>query len=360
MKKELLQKPAILLLENGTFFEGYACGKIGTTIGELSYANNITGYQEVFTDASLYGKLLVMTNTHLGNYGVKDTESESDKVQIAGLVCKDFSENYSRDQADGDLQSFLDDSSTVGITRIDTRQLVKIIREKGSMKAIISSDNLDVQSLKTRLQLRDQSEELVSKVTAQEPYDYGKEDAKNKVAVIDLGVNKTLLDNLVAYNCVVKVFPATTSYEDIKAYSPDGILISNGPGDPATQDQVTKVVANIIEDDLPLFGIGLGYLLMARALGLGTFKTKKCHRVSNLPVLNLQSNKSEMAKRTYGYAIVAQDLSSSSSKITQTHKNLHDNLIEGFKVNGKKAFGVHYIPFTGDSQYLFEQFVELM
>src|SRR5690554_5347224 len=240
MKKELLQKPAILLLENGTFFEGYACGKIGTTIGELSYANNITGYQEVFTDPSLYGKLLVMTNTHLGNYGVKDTESESDKVQIAGLVCKDFSENYSRDQADGDLQSFLDDSSTVGITRIDTRQLVKIIREKGSMKAIISSDNLDVQSLKPQLQLRDQSEELVSKVTAQKPYDYGKEDAKNKVAVIDLGVNKTLLDNLVAHNCVVKVFPATTSYEDIKAYSPDGILISNGPGDPDTQDQDRK------------------------------------------------------------------------------------------------------------------------
>lgn len=359
MKRELLQNPAILLLENGTFFEGFACGKIGTTIGELTYANNITGYQEVFTDPSLYGKILVMTNTHLGNYGVKDSESESDKVQVAGLVSKDFTVNYSRNQADGDLQNFLNDSGTVGITGIDTRELVKIIRENGSLKAIISSDTVEIEDLKKQLNSRDQNEELVSKVSTKEAYTIGNEKAKNKVAVIDLGLNKFLLETLVSHDCFIKVFPANTSYEDLKAFSPDGILISNGPGNPDAQSKIVDVVKSIIDDNVPFFGIGLGYLLIAKALGLGTQKAKNCHRVSNLPVLNLISKKCEMAKRTYGFSIVAEDMSN-SSLITPTHKNLHDNSIEGFKVNNKNAFGVHFIPFTGDSQYLFSQFVELM
>lgn len=357
--------PAILLLEDGTIFHGFACGKIGTTTGEVCFSTNMTGYQELFTDPSFFGQLLVTTNVHVGNYGILDEESESEKIQIAGLICRDYTVNFSRKKSDSNIQDYFEKNGLVGITGIDTRKLVRHIRNKGAMNAIISSDNLNIDELKAQLAKVPSMDglELSSLVTTKVTYTLGDENAKYKVAVLDLGVKKNILRNFIERDCFVKVFPAKTSYEEMKSFQPHGYFISNGPGDPAVMDYAVDTVKAILSADQPLFGICLGNQILARAIGIDTYKMHHGHRGGNHPVKNLQTGKCEISTQNHGFAVNAEQLKS-SPLAEVTHINLNDQTVEGLRVLGKKAFSVQYHPEAApgphDSRYLFDQFISLL
>lgn len=354
--------PAILLLEDGTVFHGKAAGKIGTTTGEICFNTGTTGYQEVFTDPSYYGQIMITTNAHIGNYGVRQEESESDQIQIAGLVCKNYNIDYSRKMADSSLQNFFEQGNLVGISDIDTRALVRHIRDKGAMNAIISSENLDEASLKE--QLADTPSmaglELSSVVSTQQPYYFGDENARYRVAVLDLGVKRNILRNFANRDVFMKVFPAKTSFEDMAAWNPNGYFISNGPGDPASMDYAVQTVKEIIAAGKPLFGICLGHQLLALANGIGTEKMFNGHRGCNHPVKNIIQNSCEMTSQNHGFGVVAEDVRQ-SELVEITHVNLNDQSIEGIRVKGKPAFSVQYHPEASpgpnDANYLFDQFV---
>lgn len=357
--------PAILLLEDGTFYKGFACGKIGTTAGEICFNTSMTGYQELFTDPSYFGQLLISTNVHVGNYGVKLDEQESNAVQIAGLICRDYAAHHSRKQADGSLQDYLIQHNLVGITGIDTRAVVRHVREKGAMNAIISSENTDVESLKQELQKVPSMEglELSSKLTTKDAYTFGDPNANYKIAALDLGIKKSILNNLAKTGCFVKVFSAATTYEEMKAFNPNGYFISNGPGDPAVMDYALETVKQILANDEPLFGICMGHQLLARAVGVPTYKLHHGHRGGNHPVKNLKTGKCEITTQNHGFSVDMEALKK-SDKARLTHVNLNDNSVEGLEIVGKKAFSVQYHPEAApgphDSHYLFEDFVKML
>lgn len=365
MDNNVQQQPAILLLEDGTVFNGFACGKIGTTTGEVCFSTNMTGYQELFTDPSYFGQLLVTTNVHVGNYGILDEESESDEIQIAGLICRDYTVSYSRKKSGISIQEYFEKHGLVGITGVDTRMIVRHIRNKGAMNAIVSSEIFDLDILKAKLAEVPSMDglELSSQVTTDTTYTLGDENAKHKVAVLDLGVKKNILRNFTERGCFVKVFPAKTSFNDLKAFQPDGYFISNGPGDPGAMDYAVDTVKSILEEDKPLFGICLGNQILARALGIDTYKMHHGHRGGNHPVKNLTTGKCEISTQNHGFAVNFEQLTA-SPLAEITHKNLNDDTVEGLKVVGKKAFSVQYHPEAApgphDSRYLFDQFVELM
>ncbi|MCB0507182.1 MAG: carbamoyl phosphate synthase small subunit, partial [Bacteroidetes bacterium] len=228
--------PAILLLDDGTAFQGFACGKIGTASGEICFNTSMTGYQELFTDPSYYRQLLISTNVHVGNYGIKNSEEESDNIQIAGLICRDFTDHYSRKQADSSLEEYFTKNNLVGITGIDTRAVVRHIREKGAMNAIISSENTNIDELKQALKEVPSMEglELSSIITTKNAYTIGNPNAKYKIAAVDFGIKKNILRNFEDRDCYIKVFPAKTDFATLKDFQPDGYFFSNGPGDPST------------------------------------------------------------------------------------------------------------------------------
>src|SRR5688572_933554 len=246
---------ALLILEDGTIFKGKALGKTGTTGGELCFNTGMTGYQEIFTDPSYYGQLVLTTTSHVGNYGVVPTEVESDKIQIKGLVCKEFSTHFSRKTAESSLQDYFEKAGIVGICEIDTRELVRHIRNKGAMNAVISSDILDETELKNYLKDVPSMAglELASKVSTEKPYGLPSENSKFKVAVLDLGVKRNSLDNLVQRGCECKVFPYNTPFEEMEAWNPDAYYISNGPGDPAATTEAVKTVKGVLNLEKPLF-----------------------------------------------------------------------------------------------------------
>ncbi|HZH55202.1 MAG TPA: glutamine-hydrolyzing carbamoyl-phosphate synthase small subunit [Sphingobacteriaceae bacterium] len=357
--------PAILLLEDGTVFHGKAAGKIGTTTGEICFNTGTTGYQEIFTDPSYYGQIMITTNAHIGNYGVRQEESESDQIQIAGLVCKNYNIDFSRKMADSSLQSFFEQGNLVGISDIDTRALVRHIRDKGAMNAIISSENLDQATLKEKLAETPSMAglELSSVVSTPEPYYFGDENARYRVAVLDLGVKRNILRNFANRDVFMKVFPAKTGYEEMAAWNPDGYFISNGPGDPASMDYAVQTVKAIIADSKPLFGICLGHQLLALANGIGTVKMFNGHRGCNHPVKNIIQNSCEITSQNHGFGVVAEDVRQ-SELVEITHVNLNDQSIEGIRVKGKPAFSVQYHPEASpgpnDANYLFDQFVGML
>ena len=230
--KNFQQSPAILLLEDGTVFHGKSAGKIGTTTGEICFNTGMTGYQEIFTDPSYYGQLLVATNAHIGNYGISRMDTESASIKISGLICKNYTNNYSRPMADESIQEYFESEDLVGISDVDTRAIVRHIRDKGAMNAIISSEVLDINELKKKLDKVPPMEglELASLVSTPEAYYLGESDAKYKVAVMDFGVKQNILNCLVSRGCYLKVFPAKTPFEKVKSWNPDGYFLSNGPG----------------------------------------------------------------------------------------------------------------------------------
>lgn len=355
--------PAVLLLEDGTVYHGKAAGKIGTTTGEICFNTGMTGYQEIFTDPSYFGQIMVTTNAHIGNYGIADDENESSQIQISGLVCKNYNVTYSRKMGDKSIQNFFEDQNLVGISDIDTRSLVRHIRDKGAMNAIISSEILDVEELKNRLKEVPSMDglELSSQVSTKEPYFYGDESSEHRIAVLDLGVKRNILRNFDNRDAYLKVFPAKTTFEEMETWKPAGYFISNGPGDPAAMPYALDTVKSIIAADKPMFGICLGHQLLALANDIGTRKMFNGHRGTNHPVKNIITGQCEITSQNHGFGVVADDVEK-SDKVEITHRNLNDNTIEGFRVKGKKAFSVQYHPEASpgphDSIYLFDDFID--
>ncbi|MFM7054492.1 MAG: glutamine-hydrolyzing carbamoyl-phosphate synthase small subunit, partial [Bacteroidota bacterium] len=314
---------------------------------------------------SYKGQLLLATNVHIGNYGITEDESESNSIKIAGLICRNFSQHHSRKQADASLTDYFIEQNMVAICEIDTRALVRHIRNKGAMNGIISSETLDVDALKKALSSVPSMEglELSSTVSTKEPYFFGNPDAKFKVAVLDEGVKTNTLRCLSDRNCYVKVFPYNTSFEEMNAWEPDGFLVSNGPGDPAVMPGVVQIVKDIIAHDKPVFGICLGHQLIAEACGISTFKMFNGHRGINHPVKNMVTGHSEVTSQNHGFSIGLKD-ADKSDVVEITHVNLNDHSVEGIRVKNKKAFSVQYHPESApgpdDSRYLFDEFVGLL
>lgn len=359
------KRPAVLLLEDGTYFIGKAAGAIGITSGEICFNTGMTGYQEIFTDPSYFGQVLVATHVHIGNYGIHASEVESDKINISGLVCRSFNIAYSRKAAMESIEEYFIKQHVVAICDIDTRAVVRHIRSKGAMNCIISSETTDVDSLKKLLSEVPQMAglELSSKVTTKVPYFVGNPNARLKVAVMDFGVKKNIIRNLVQRDSYVNVFPSSTSFAEIKQWNPDGILLSNGPGDPSAMQTVVETVKIALKENIPLFGICLGQQLLAEACGIGTYKMFNGHRGINHPVKNLISGKCEITSQNHGFS-VNEDQVRKSKHLEITHVNLNDGTIEGLRVKDRIAFSVQYHPESApgphDSAYLFDEFTEVM
>lgn len=359
------QKPAVLLLEDGTVFQGIAIGKIGTTTGEIAFNTGMTGYQEVFTDPSYFGQILVMTTAHIGNYGVHTEEIESDSMKIAGMVIKKFSEGFSRPSGEKSLQEYMEDDNKVGIADVDTRALVRHIRSKGAMNAIISSENLDIDQLKEQLKQVPSMAglELSSKVATSEAYEVKPEEAKYKVSLIDFGVKKNIVRCLVDRGCHVKVFPLNSTIEDMKSFDPDGYMLSNGPGDPSAMPESIKLVGDIVNENKPVFGICLGHQILGLSQGLKTEKMFNGHRGINHPIKNLKTGKGEVTSQNHGF-VISKESTNENENIAVTHIHLNDQTVAGIELKNKPVFSVQYHPEASagphDSRYLFDQFVENM
>jgi len=360
-----MNNKAILLLEDGTYFEGKSAGAIGTTSGEICFNTGMTGYQEVFTDPSYFGQIMVTTNAHIGNYGAKDEDQESGNIQISGLISKNFTDQHSRKLADSDLDQYFKERNVVVIYDVDTRSIVKRIRDKGAMNCVISSEEIDKSELTKVLDKTPSMEglELASKVTTSEVYELGDNNADVKIAVLDFGTKRNILKCMTDRGAFVKVFPAKTSFEELSKMNPDGFFLSNGPGDPASMSYAVKTVKSIMETGKPTFGICLGHQLLALANGIDTYKMHHGHRGINHPVLNLESGKGEITSQNHGFGVDPESVKANVDCIV-THKNLNDESIEGIRIKGKPAFSVQYHPEAApgphDSRYLFDQFIELI
>ena len=359
------QPTAVLLLQDGTVCHGRAFGAIGTTTGEICFNTGMTGYQEVFTDPSYYGQVLIMNSVHIGNYGVKEDEVESGSVKIKGLIGRNLEEQYSRKLAKGSLEDYLIANNIVSIGDVDTRALVAHIRTKGAMNCIISSEITDVEELKKRLaKVPDMNGlELASHVSTKETYELGNKDAEVRIAVMDYGVKKNILNCMVERGAFVKVFPAKTPLDEVKKFKPDGYFISNGPGDPAPMDYAITTLKQILKEEKPVFGICLGHQLLALANDIPTFKMHHGHRGLNHPVKNLVSGRSEITTQNHGFGVDPEAVKK-AKHIEVTHVNLNDHSIEGIRVKGKPAFSVQYhpeaTPGPHDSRYLFDDFITLI
>lgn len=356
---------AILLLEDGTVHYGKAFGKIGTTAGEICFNTGMTGYQEVFTDPSYFGQILIMNSVHVGNYGVKEEDVESGNVKIRGLIGRNLEEQYSRLQAKGSLQDYLVENNIVAIEDVDTRSLVAHVRTKGAMNCIISSEILDLEQLKAELAKVPSMDglELASQVSTTEAYELGDPNAEIRIAVMDYGVKRNILRCMTDRGAFVKVFPAKTPLEEVNNFNPDGYFISNGPGDPAPMDYAITAVKTLMEENKPMFGICLGHQLLALANGIPTFKMHHGHRGLNHPVKNLVTGRCEISTQNHGFGVDPEAVKK-ADHIEITHLNLNDHSIEGIRVKGKPAFSVQYhpeaTPGPHDSRYLFDDFIQLI
>lgn len=357
---------AILLLQDGTFFEGKAAGKPGTATGEICFNTGMTGYQEIFTDPSYYGQILVTTHVHIGNYGTKNEEVESKHMQINALVCKTFIDEFSRVLADKSIQAYFEDQDRICIYGIDTRSIVRHIRSKGAMNAIISSEDLDIESLKRKLSQVPSMDglELASVVSTDKSYEVGNPNAKYRVSAMDYGIKTNILNCLVERDCHVKVFPAKSTYEEIMSFNPDGVFLSNGPGDPAPMTYAHGVISKVVESGMPVFGICLGHQLLALSQGIHTYKMHHGHRGINHPVLNVNTGRCEVTSQNHGFGVSPEAIEKAKDKIEVTHLNLNDQTIEGLRVKNKPSFSVQFHPESSpgphDSRYLFDDFISLM
>jgi carbamoyl-phosphate synthase small subunit len=357
------KKEAFVLLADGTQFFGKSIGIEGTAFGEICFNTGMTGYQEIFTDPSYFGQIMVTTNTHIGNYGIQKDESQSKGITIAGLICKDFSFNYSRPSGNESLFDYLERHKLVTIADVDTRALVNYIRKHGAMNAVISTEVGQEERLLKELSEAPSMEglELASKVSAKEAYTVGKPEATYKIAALDLGIKQNILDHMVARDMFVKVFPFDTTLEELEAWNPDGYFISNGPGDPQPLKEAQAVAKGIIEKNKPLFGICLGHQIIALANGIPTFKMFNGHRGINHPVKNLLTGKGEITSQNHGFA-VEMEAAQAHPEIEITHLHLNDQTLAGMRMKNKKCFSVQYHPEAGpgpnDATYLFDTFKE--
>ena len=356
-------KKAKLILENGTVFNGIAMGHIGETIGEICFNTGMTGYQEILTDPSYCGQIINMTYPHIGNYGINLEDVESEKIHASGFIvkeCTDIPSNYRSTQP---LNQYLEENLITGIQEIDTRMITRIIRDQGAMNAIISSDNLDEKELIKKLKLFPSMEglDLAKKVSTKSRYTWNKNVIKKyKIAVLDFGIKYNILRLLDSLDCECEIFPANTKKSEILKYNPDGIFLSNGPGDPQAVDYAIQTVKSLIGKK-PIFGICLGHQILSLALGAKTFKLKFGHRGTNHPVKNISNNEIEITSQNHGFAVIPESL---PKNIEITHKSLNDNTVEGIRCKSLNLFSIQYHPESSpgphDSRYLFKSFIKMM
>ncbi len=360
------QNKAIVVFEDGSFYEGSAAGIVGTTSGEVCFNTGMTGYQEIFTDPSYFGQILVTTNVHIGNYGTKISDAESEKVQISGLICRNFTNDFSRHLADSDIQKYFETNNIVCIYDVDTRAIVKSIRDKGAMNCIISSEIFDKEVLLEKLSIVPSMEglELASSVSTTEAYEMGDPSAGIRVAVMDFGTKRNILNSLVERGCFLKVFPAKTPAETVLGFNPDGFFLSNGPGDPAAMGYAVDAVKKMLATQKPIFGICLGHQILALANDIATYKMHHGHRGANHPVIHLITGKCEVTSQNHGFSVSEAEVLQKLDTIEITHRNLNDDTIEGIKMKKQPAFSVQYHPEANpgphDSKYLFDDFVNLL
>lgn len=363
--QEITSVPAVLVLEDGMVFHGRSFGKIGTTSGELCFNTGMTGYQEVFTDPSYFGQVLIMNSVHTGNYGVNPEDVESETVKIKGLIGRNLEERFSRIMATDSLQNYLVQQGVVSIEDIDTRALVTHIREKGAMNCIISSEETDVETLKLMLSKVPSMDglELASIVSTQEVYHMGDPNSSIRIAVLDFGIKRNIIKCIADRGAYVRVHPAKTSFEELQQFEPNGYFISNGPGDPASMGYAVDTVKQILDTKKPVFGICLGHQLLALANGIPTFKMHHGHRGLNHPVKNLMTGVCEITTQNHGFAVDANAIRNAAN-VEVTHVNLNDESIEGIRLKDRPAFSVQYhpeaTPGPHDSRYLFDDFISLI
>ncbi|GGW23699.1 glutamine-hydrolyzing carbamoyl-phosphate synthase small subunit [Arenibacter certesii] len=360
------RKKAILLLADGTIFHGKSVGdKEGTVFGEACFNTGMTGYQEIFTDPSYFGQIMVTSTAHIGNYGTQEDEIESSAVQISGLVCKNFSYTYSRPYSDASLLEFMEKSNLFAISDVDTRALVGYIRDNGAMNAVISTDIHNIEELKKKLAAVPSMEglELASKVSTKEPYYYGEASAKYKISALDIGIKKNILRNLAKRDAYIKVFPYNATFEEMSEWNPDAYFISNGPGDPAPLQEAVAAAKKMIDSGKPLFGICLGHQVLALANEVSTYKMHNGHRGINHPVMNLVTGKGEITSQNHGFAVNKEE-AEANPDLEITHLHLNDDTLAGMRMKGKNVFSVQYHPEASpgpnDANYLFDQFIEMI
>lgn len=355
--------PAKLALSDGTVIRGKAIGHRGLTGGELCFNTSMTGYQEIMTDPSYYGQLMMMTYPHIGNYGATDIDMEASRPMVAGFIVRSFTNRHSNPQADETLDSFMRRHELVGIGGVDTRALVRHIRDKGVMNAVISSAELDDEALLERAREWPSMAglELASKVTADTPYTYSEGEGP-RIAVYDFGVKQNILRSFRERGCTVRVVPGDTPLDDVLAWEPDGLFFSNGPGDPRAMPEAVERVERALDTGLPIFGICLGHQLMALAQGFEVYKMYVGHRGANHPVKNLDTERVEVTTQNHGFAVDESSIDPSVARVT--HMNLNDDTVEGLRFKTFAGLSLQYHPEASpgphDSHYHFDAFMEMV
>lgn len=369
--------PARLVLENGTVYHGAAFGDITAEArGEIVFNTAMSGYQEIMTDPSYCGQIVTFTYPHIGNYGVNDVDVESGAIQAEGIVVHEYSKHYSNWRATGSLGEYLQEARKIGIEGIDTRALVRVLRSEGAMRCMITagteSDEVCISRVREIPSMN--GLDLCPRVTTSTPYRYAHVAAEGdllqepepvarrwNVAALDFGIKNNILRRLHHYGCDVTVYPATTSAEDLLASNPDGVFLSNGPGDPAAVEYGIATARKIIASGKPVFGICLGHQILGLAYGASTYKLRFGHRGANHPVKNLETGKIEISSQNHGFAVA---IDSMPEFLKPTHINLNDNTLSGFRHVSDPVFCVQYHPEAApgphDSDYLFRDFVDLM
>lgn len=382
----MAKRRAILALEDGTIFKGYGFGAEGEAQGEVVFNTSMSGYQEILTDPSYAGQIVTMTYPHIGNYGVNHKDFESRAPFAEGFVVRENSQMYSNWRAEGSLEEFLSRFGIVAIEGVDTRALTKHIRTAGAMRGVISTEELDEKSLvqKARAVPSIVGRDLVKGVTSRHPYEWSKPEEKSfSVVAYDFGIKRNILRCLEAVGCEVSVVPATTPAKEVLDLNPDGVFLSNGPGDPEPLGYAIAAIRSLVGKK-PIFGICLGHQLLSLALGAKTYKLKFGHRGANHPVKNLATGRVEITSQNHGFAVDAASLGvrgerwrvgsslpignwpgkSDFGPVEITHVNLNDGTVEGLRCIELPAFSVQYHPEASpgphDSAYLFRQFAQLM
>ncbi|MEX0659139.1 MAG: glutamine-hydrolyzing carbamoyl-phosphate synthase small subunit [Egibacteraceae bacterium] len=359
---------ALLVLEDGTAFRGVGFGALGTAHGEVVFNTAMAGYQEVLTDPSYHRQLVAMTSPHQGNYGMNPDDAEADRVQVSGFIVRDAARMHSNWRATAGLDDALAAAGVVGITEVDTRRLTRHIRAQGAMRAAISTAVLDVDALLADVETAPGmvGADLASEVSTVEPYDLPAVDARFRVVAYDFGLKRNQLRLLTALGCAVRVVPAATPAEEVLAGEPDGVFLSNGPGDPAAVTAGIAAISALLGAGTPVFGICLGNQLLGRAVGASTYKLRFGHRGVNQPVRNVATGAVEITSHNHGFAVDADSIPADGAfgRVTQSHVNLNDGVNEGLRCHDVPAFSVQYHPESApgphDARYLFDDFCALM